>query len=81
MNNLPKLSIRKKNSQCSTKSLEGAFSYFEEKPLLFKKRKTINRKPLSLPLTHVLVNKDETYDITKEYEFKELLGFGMYSQV
>lgn len=39
------------------------------------------RKPLSLPLTHVLVNNEETYDISKEYEFKQLLGFGTYSQV
>jgi serine/threonine protein kinase len=29
----------------------------------------------------VLVNRDETYDISKEYDIKDMLGFGTYSQV
>jgi len=44
-------------------------------------RRKIKKKQLSLPLTHLLVGLNETYDMSKEYEMKEVLGFGTYSQV
>ena len=46
-----------------------------------KKFRKPRRKILTLPLTHVVVNKHETYDISKEYEFLSQLGIGTYSKV
>lgn len=41
----------------------------------------VKRKLLSLPLNHVLLNEDETYDISTDYEIGPMLGFGTYAQV
>lgn len=60
----------------STESDELGNCEVEIKP----KRKTM-RKLLTLPLTHVLVHKDETYDISKEFKFLNVLGLGTYAQV
>ena len=82
MKRLPKLPRRKNYSKKSIKSAVIAEKQDSCKSIGFlEKKRKLTKKPLSMPLTHVLVNKDETYDITKEYEFGELLGFGTYAQV
>lgn len=81
MNNLPKLSKKKKFSLYIAKSQEVSLTQGKLESPLMKKRKTLSKKPLSMPLTDLLVGPEETYDISQDFEVQEILGVGTYSSV